>query len=49
MLQLIETLELIEKYFADEYDNTAYFAAVSKSTMFDFAVTGRETGCVILQ
>lgn len=49
MLQLIETLELIEKYYADEYDSTGYFAAISKSTLFDFAVAGRETGCVILQ
>lgn len=49
MLQLIETLELIEKYYADEYDSSGYFAAVSKSTLFEFAVAGRETGCVILQ
>jgi len=44
MLQLRETLELIEKNYADEYARTGYFAAVSKGTLFAFAVAGRETG-----
>lgn len=48
MLQLRETLELIEEHYADEYNRTHYFAAVSKSTLFTFAIDGRETGRIIL-
>ena len=33
MLQLRETIALIEKYYADEYDRTGYFAAVHKGTL----------------
>ena len=44
MLQLRETLELIEKNYADEYDRNGYFAAVSKGTLFTFAIDGKETG-----
>ncbi len=48
MLQLQETLELIEKNYADEYDRTGYFAAVSKGTLFAFAIDGKETGSFTL-
>ncbi len=48
MLQLRETLELIEKNYADEYERTGYFAAVSKGTLFAFAVDGKETGSLTL-
>lgn len=48
MLQLRETLELIEKNYADEYERTGYFAAVSKGTLFAFAIDGKETGSFIL-
>lgn len=44
MLQLRETLELIEKHYAAEYNHTGYFAAVNKGTLFAFAIDGRETG-----
>lgn len=44
MLQLKETLELIEKNYADEYERTGYFAAVNKGTLFAFAIDGKETG-----
>ena len=44
MLQLKETLELIEKNYADEYELTGYFAAVNKGTLFAFAIDGKETG-----
>lgn len=44
MLQLQETLELIAKNYADEYDRTGYFAAVNKGTLFAFAIDGKETG-----
>ena len=48
MLQLRETLELIEKQYAAEYARTGCFAAVSMSTLFSFAITGKETGCFTL-
>lgn len=44
MLQLKETLELIEKNYVDEYERTGYFAAVNKGTLFSFAIDGKETG-----
>lgn len=48
MLQLKETLELIEKHYADEYERTGYFAAVNKGVLFAFAIDGKETGCFTL-
>ncbi len=44
MLQLRETLELIEKHYADEYARTSYFAAINKGTLFTYAIDGKETG-----
>ena len=41
-------LELIEKYYGDEYERTGYFAAVNKGTLFTFAIDGRETGSFTL-
>lgn len=46
MLQLKETLEMIEKYYADEY--TEYFAAVHKGTLFAFAIDGKDNGSFTL-
>lgn len=48
MLQLKETLELMEKHYADEYARTGYLAAVSKGTLFTFAIDSRETGAFVL-
>lgn len=48
MLQLKETLEFIEKHYAAEYERTSYFAAVSKGTLFAFAIDGKETGSFTL-
>ena len=48
LLQLRETLELIGKNYADEYERTGYFAAVNKGTLFAFAIDGKETGSFIL-
>ena len=44
MLQLKETLDLIEKNYAEEYERTGYFAAVNKGTLFAFAVDGKDNG-----
>lgn len=44
MLQLKETLEIIEKHYAAQYDETGYFAAVNKESLFAFAIDGKEAG-----
>lgn len=44
MLQLRETLELIEKHYADEYAQSGYFAAIVKGVLFTLAIDGKETG-----
>lgn len=44
MLQLKETLELIEKHYAPQCDETGYFAAVNKGTLFSLVIDGKETG-----
>ena len=48
MLQLKETLELIEQNYADEYEQTGYFAAVNKGTLFSFAISGKDYGSITL-
>lgn len=48
ILQLRETLELIEKHYADTYKNSGYFAAVCKGVLFGMAVDGKETGKFVL-
>lgn len=48
MLQLKETLELIEKNYADEYERTGYFAAINKGMLFAFAIDGKDTGSFTL-
>lgn len=48
MLQLRETLEFIEKHYRSAYHAAGYFAAMTKSTLFSFAIDGRETGSFTL-
>ena len=48
MLQLRETLELIEKNYGNEYERTGYFAAVNKGTLFAFAIDGKDNGSFTL-
>lgn len=48
VLQLEETLEMIEKHYASQYDEAGYFTAVNKSTLFPFAIDGKEAGCFTL-
>lgn len=48
MLQLRETLDMIEKHYAVQYEETGYFAAVNKGTLFSFAIDGKETGSFTL-
>ncbi len=48
MLQLKETLRLIEKNYIEEYRRTGYFAAVSKGTLFAFVIDRKESGSFTL-
>ena len=48
MLQLRETLKIIEKHYAEQYGETGYFAAVCKGTLFTFAIDGKESGSFTL-
>ena len=48
MLQLRETLKLIEKNYAGEFDCGGYFAAITKGALFAFAIDGHETGSFTL-
>ena len=48
MLQLKETLEIIEKHYAAKYKQNGYFAAVSKNTLFTFAIDSKENGSFTL-
>lgn len=48
MLQLKESLELIHKYYENEYERTGYFAAINKGTLFAFAIDGKEKGGFVL-
>ena len=48
MLQLRETLELIEKNYPAQLEATQYFAAVCKGTLLNFAMDSKETGSIVL-
>ena len=48
LLQLRETLELIEKNYAEEYEKYDCFAAICKKTLFSYAIDGKESGSIIL-
>lgn len=41
MLQLKESLEQTRKYFAEEYEQSRYFAAIRKGTLFALAIDGK--------
>ena len=42
MLQLKEVLEIISKNYSYEYERTGYFAAITKGTLFSFAIDCKE-------
>lgn len=48
MLQLKETLQLIEKNYESQYKETGYFAAIHKGTFFAFAIDGNDIGSFTL-
>ena len=48
MLQLRETLDLIQKQYAEEYAQTGYFTAICKEILFAFAISRKECGSFTL-
>ena len=46
VMQLRETLERVEKYYADRHNG--YFAAIGKGDLFRFAIDSKETGTFTL-
>ncbi len=48
MLQLRETMELIEKNYAAQFKESRYFAAVSKGVLFGVAIDGKDAGSFTL-
>ena len=38
----------LSKHYEDEYEHTGYFAAINKSTLFTFAINGKDTGSFTL-
>ena len=43
LLQLRELLQIIEKQYAEQFEQSGYFAAVRKTTLLEYAVDNRET------
>ena len=48
LLQLRETLKIIEELYDDEYSQGDYFAAVSNSALMNYAVDRKEKGSIVL-
>ena len=48
MLQLKETLGIIEKNYSKLYEESQFFATVYKGTLLNFAVDGKDTGSIVL-
>ena len=48
LLQLRDTLKHIDRHYADTYAQSGYFAAISKSAFFSFAIDGRASGTFTL-
>ena len=48
LLQLKETLALIESRHGEEFAKSGYFAAILRSTLFTVSVYGKETGSITL-
>ena len=49
LLQLRETLRMIEELYDDEYGESDYFAAVSKSALLTYAMDREEKGSIVLE
>ena len=48
MLQLRETLAILEENYAEQWGSTDYFAAIDKSVLFSLAIDRKEKGSFTL-
>lgn len=48
MLQLREILDLIEKCYSSELEQSGYFSAICTETLFNFTIDGKESGSITL-
>ena len=48
MLQLRETLEVIEKNYFEKYKKAGYFTVIFKGVLFGIAIDGKDTGSFTL-
>jgi hypothetical protein len=48
MLQLKETLGMIEKNYSGAFEKSDYFSAIRKSVLFNFAIDGKKSGSFTL-
>ena len=48
MLQLKDSLGIIEKHYSELYKETGYFAVIDKLTLFNTAIEGKDSGSFIL-
>ena len=48
MLQLRETLEVIEERYSEAFAQSGYFATISNGTLFSFAIDGNDGGSITL-
>lgn len=48
LLQLRETLKIIEKQYEDLYEQSDYFAAICKATLFNYAMNTDKSGSIVL-
>ena len=44
MLQLREVLELIERNYREQYEETGYFAALDQGTLMKYVMNGKQSG-----
>ena len=48
MLQLRESLAVIDERYSEAYAQSGYFAAISNGTLFSFAIDGNDGGSITL-
>ena len=48
MLQLRETLSIVQQHYSEQYQRSGYFAAIQKGALFSFAIDRKETGSFTL-
>lgn len=48
LLELREMLEIIKKNYSDKYEESGYFAAICKATLFKYSIYSKDNGSIII-